>query len=579
MNNASLELGGTNWAEKNGNLLGYAVGDTSGRYVPREFDFSRGSNLAATRVDENGLIEKGRENLLLQSNQFDTTWAELSQGTITSGQAGYDGTNDAWLLTAGAVFSRVQQSISQSGVHTFSVYAKSGTQGGIFLRLNGGSNPRCFFDLNNGQVGNQAGDNIDASIESAGNGWYRCSLIANNTADSAQIYIADDNNGFVSSGNIYIQDAQMEAGLAATEYIESGATTGTAGILEDTPRFNYSFGASCPSLLLEPSRTNLIQSSEYFGAWGITNGSVTANDLVSPEGLINGTKFQITGASVLSQTITSVAGTATTFSVFAKSGNHSIFRLGNVSSTQRAAWFDLSTGTKLNVNGGTSTIENYGNGWYRCTASFTSSVDGIYFIALSASGGSTTPPSSGSNINIYGAMVESNASFASSYIPNHSGGTITRAAETSLVTDIDSLFGSNNTFYSEFIYYTSNTSTFLEVNQNGGAANLLQISATSSNKINYTIFANGAFVASRSTNVLLTDGKMKVALKYDGTNYKVFLNGSLVDTYAQTSIPISLNRIYCGNARGSQQFGKGISQTLLFPSALSDADCITLTTI
>ena len=39
-----------------------------------DFTFSRGSNLAATRVNASGLIEKGRENLLLQSNQFDTTW-------------------------------------------------------------------------------------------------------------------------------------------------------------------------------------------------------------------------------------------------------------------------------------------------------------------------------------------------------------------------------------------------------------------------------------------------------------------------------------------------------------------------
>jgi hypothetical protein len=40
-----------------------------------DFTFSRGSNLAATRVNSEGLIEKGRENLLLQSNSFDTTWA------------------------------------------------------------------------------------------------------------------------------------------------------------------------------------------------------------------------------------------------------------------------------------------------------------------------------------------------------------------------------------------------------------------------------------------------------------------------------------------------------------------------
>ena len=58
-----------------------------------------------------------------------------------------------------------------------------------------------------------------------------------------------------SSGSIYIQDAQVEIGLAATDYIESGATTGKAGLLEDEPRFDYSGGATCPSLLLEPSRT------------------------------------------------------------------------------------------------------------------------------------------------------------------------------------------------------------------------------------------------------------------------------------------------------------------------------------
>ena len=51
-----------------------------------DFIFSRGSNLTATRIDSNGLIEKGRENLLLQSNQFDTTWTTTSSITLTSGQ-------------------------------------------------------------------------------------------------------------------------------------------------------------------------------------------------------------------------------------------------------------------------------------------------------------------------------------------------------------------------------------------------------------------------------------------------------------------------------------------------------------
>ena len=50
----------------------YSIKPTDGS---GDFTFSRGGNLTATRIDSNGLIEKGRENLLLQSNQFDTTWS------------------------------------------------------------------------------------------------------------------------------------------------------------------------------------------------------------------------------------------------------------------------------------------------------------------------------------------------------------------------------------------------------------------------------------------------------------------------------------------------------------------------
>jgi len=52
-------------AYKDGKL--YSIRPTDG---DGDFTFSRGSNLAATRVDVNGLIEKGRENLLTYSNDF-----------------------------------------------------------------------------------------------------------------------------------------------------------------------------------------------------------------------------------------------------------------------------------------------------------------------------------------------------------------------------------------------------------------------------------------------------------------------------------------------------------------------------
>ena len=80
-----------------------------------------------------------------------------------------------------------------------------------------------------------------------------------------RFYVADS-DGVTSgtSGSIYIQDAQLESGLVATDYIETTTTSVSAGILEDMPRLDYSGGASCPALLLEPQRTNLIVHSEGF---------------------------------------------------------------------------------------------------------------------------------------------------------------------------------------------------------------------------------------------------------------------------------------------------------------------------
>jgi hypothetical protein len=79
-------------------------------FVPKPTDGSGDlnvtrSNDTATRVASNGLIEKVRTNVLLQSNTFTTSWG-LSGTTITSGQTGYDGLSDAWLLSKDAAASR-----------------------------------------------------------------------------------------------------------------------------------------------------------------------------------------------------------------------------------------------------------------------------------------------------------------------------------------------------------------------------------------------------------------------------------------------------------------------------------------
>jgi len=254
-------------AGKDGKAYSLKPTDGSG-----DFTFTRGTNLTATRVGKDGYIEKGRENLLKYSNTFDQTgnsstgWALVANSpgtapTVTSGQTGYDGSSNAWLLdSANDNYSRIEQNPTYTGVFTFSVYAKAGTANYMNLENGGIASDSVYFNLLDGIIESEAGGVIEATITQVGNsGWWRCSVTLNGTSSQQRIYAstsASDVNSGVA-GNIYIQDAQFEAGLVATDYIETGSSTATAGLLEDEPRFDYT-GGGCPALLMEPTRTNLV---------------------------------------------------------------------------------------------------------------------------------------------------------------------------------------------------------------------------------------------------------------------------------------------------------------------------------
>ena len=132
-----------------------------------DMTFSRGSS--ATRINSEGLIEKERANLLLQSNTFSTTWANTNT-TETGGQTGYDGSSDAWLISKSSSSGFISQNISNSNLQTFSVYAKQGDSDWIGLVFIGGSNPRVYFNLTNGTSGSLTGGAIVKDIQSVGNG-------------------------------------------------------------------------------------------------------------------------------------------------------------------------------------------------------------------------------------------------------------------------------------------------------------------------------------------------------------------------------------------------------------------------
>jgi hypothetical protein len=549
-------------AYKDGKLYSIKPTDGSG-----DFTFTRGSNLAATRVNSSGLIEKGRENLLLQSNQFDTTWG-TNNASITSGQIGYDGSSDAWLLSKTDSNALISQSVSKSGVQTYSIYAKAGTLSWCrFLITATTGNQSRYFDLSTGTKGGSGyGTEIDSTITSVGSGWHRITLTFNESTTSVRIYPADGNLDISgTSGNILIQDAQLEQGLVATDYIETTTTTAQAGILEDMPRLDYSGGASCPSLKLEPQRTNLIVNSEYLTG---TAGTSTFNEITSPEGVDNGLLFvedtaTTTHGFLRPATIpTNASAVNYTISIFAKKKEREYIQLTFFAEgvSTSSSGFNLINGT-TSGDSATHKIEDYGNGWYRCsfTASILQSTGAYNFSRVGTGSNEFTFYYAGdgtSGMYFYGFQVES-GSYPTSYIPTY-GTSQTRSSDACSKTGISSLIGqTEGTLFMDVNLYARDSFTYFALAPNlGSTSSYIGIGITAT-AFSFEVINSGVQVAYNYSNS--STGNFKLAFAYKANDFVAYVNGTQVMTDTSGSVPA------CSQI-GLNHYDK--NQTLLYKQAL-----------
>ena len=319
-------------------------------------------------------------------------------------------------------------------------------------------------------------------------------------------------------------------------YIEPITTSGT-------PRLDYyttSGVPGCPALLVEPSGTNLcLQSEDFLTTWTPTSVSATTGTtaaFTAPDGTTNADLITATsnGPSFIGQNLTIASGTYT-ISVFAKVGNYGLFRIGNVSSVARAAWFDLDAGAVTGtVNGGTASMQNYGNGWYRCTYTSTGVVTGspTVFFAPSDAPNSTNAVS-GSSIYFWGAQLET-GSVATSYIPTTTG-TVTRAADVISVSGAvsGSIGQTEGTIYLDFSTIVgTNSNVIFVLTQASSANNRLRILGNASRELRFIFQLNGGVTQYDFTRTgavtSLTD--FKIAIAYKSGDIAVAINGVLANT-------------------------------------------------
>jgi hypothetical protein len=173
-----------------------------------------------------------------------------------------------------------------------------------------------------------------------------------------------------------------------------------------------SSAASRPTL---QARSNLLTYSEQFdnAAWTKRSGSVTANAITAPDGTLTADLFvEDTALDThrLSGPTQTIVNQSFTVSVYAKPAGRTRFQIINTAS-RPSVIFDVDAGTIVSTaNDSTGTIENIGDGWYRCTATTgltpTANWTGPHFTLVS-SGTTTSYTGDGtSGMYFWGAQLE-----------------------------------------------------------------------------------------------------------------------------------------------------------------------------
>jgi hypothetical protein len=558
-----------------------------------DLDFTR-SNDTATRVNSAGLIEKVRTNVLLQSNTFNTTWT-TTDVTLASGQAGYDATNNAWSIVEGTVNTqhRIIQTVSglSSGTpYTFSFYVKAIGNRNCRLRVIGTATTHdIFFNIQNGTIQTStAGTGV---ISSVGSGWYRCSVAANIDLSTVSVYlnIADENFNTIYAGNntsgILAQAAQVETGDIATNYIATTAAAVSVGPVANVPRLDY-LNSSCPRLLLEPQRTNSVLWSEQFdnATWLKIGTTVTANNAVSPDGYTNADALVENTATSLHDTyqaFVSASSTAYTFSCYIKPSTRTrAYLRSDTSAGTVRTLFDLTgSGSVVTLTHTSASISLVGNGWYRCSITFTEGTGAAGRLVFVEGAVGTDINYAGNGLTafwLYGAQLEAGA-YATSYIPTL-GAAVTRGADGASKTGISSLIGqTQGTIFVDFVYNGRGNASVDTFNLIIGTWASEAIAMGQFNDVFYTRIYSSSILQFDATFGSLTIGqRYKAAVAYASNDAVFYVNGSLIGSDSSVVVPATST---LSLIRGSFENSKLVNQALLFPTRLENDDLAALTSL
>jgi hypothetical protein len=495
----------------------------------------------ATRVNSAGLIEPVAYNLYTDSQEFSTSsWDKVSTTVTPNTTISPNGstTADTIVISSGGyLYKQISYTSVVGDSLTMSIYTK-----------NSNANFLIF--------GGATISGTDASqVLNVGNGWYR--HIITRTFTTSTTGVIQFLLGYTFTGTFYIWGAQLVSGTSAKDYFP---TTDRLNV----PRLDYT-GSTCPSILIEPQRTNLLTYSEQFdnAAWFKVNASVISNSITSPDG--NNTADTLTissGGYLLRETfpLSIISGQSYSISIYTKNQINDFLLFGGAT----------PAGTDV------YSIINSGNGWYRHirtrTFSTTNASANIQFIIYDQIG-----------VNyIWGGQLEAGG-YATSYIPTTTAA-VTRNADVISKTGISSLIGqTEGTIFAEIkVSKLLGTASRYIFHISDGTTNnriYMAFSGSSSNVLRARVFNGGTLQCSIDTSAITTTGTYRLAMAYKSNDIVFYVNGTQIGTDTSASIP-TCSRVDLGhNYAGASQLNDGITNANIWKTRLTNAELASLTSL
>jgi hypothetical protein len=518
-----------------------------------------------TRVNSEGLVESLPYNLALYSEQFNNAaWAKEAFGGSftpivtpnTTIAPDNNLTADTVFLdinTSGNCFVRQLLSEVSGTTYTFSVWLKGNGVNKIGL----------------------SGSNLLKATITPTTQWERYTITWTASSTSAKRFGLYLQSSIASSTTVFVWGAQLEVGTTAKPYFP---TTDRL----DIPSIDFT-GGGCPSILVEPQRTNLllmsndVSNNTYWPKLITGTAStpiITPNLGISPRGIqeaslvelnLNGGISSANRAAYRQPAISVVVGNNYQCSFWLKAYQSS--DIGKIISVA----IENTTNTPVNI---TLTAN-----WKRHTINTTANSAFLNFLfQIRGSIGVAD------NVKYYhwNNQLEQ-GSYPTSDISTVAT-TVTRVADTASKTGISNLIGQTE----GVLYIEAKAST------NQGYGRVISLSdGTNANKISLEYYFSDpnlivtrivssnvqqAFMATPSTypqNI-----NHKIAIKYKLNDCSLFIDGIKVSFDTSALLPIGMSNLFFSDGNGaSSRFEGAIKHLELYKTALTDAQLIQLTTL